>query len=201
MDRNALAVGLATLLILLMPTKTWARQCKRGKPCGKSCIAAHRICHIGGIRRRGSSTQGGEPRLSPSPSSLTQTANLRLWANRLRENARLRCRHAKLPTTRWQVATASELDALDSVQPGDRVVVAQRKVPNAKECGRIGCAASGATGRNVLILMHTKSGIRKACSLNRERDSVFDLVLDFGAAHLEAQRKAHQLLLDEMDAK
>jgi hypothetical protein len=45
--KQALALSLVSTLTLSTPALTHARNCIKGKPCGKGCISLDKTCHIG----------------------------------------------------------------------------------------------------------------------------------------------------------
>jgi hypothetical protein len=44
--KQALALSLVSILTFTMPTLTHAKNCIKGKPCGKGCIALDKTCRI-----------------------------------------------------------------------------------------------------------------------------------------------------------
>ncbi|MEW8144079.1 MAG: hypothetical protein AB2777_22565 [Candidatus Thiodiazotropha endolucinida] len=63
--KQALAITLATSLTLGTPTLTQARNCIKGKPCGKGCIALNKTCRIDTDPGSNDNTLRYSPRAQP----------------------------------------------------------------------------------------------------------------------------------------
>lgn len=72
MPKVLVLVAAAAIAAGANPSTAAAQNCRRGIPCGNSCIAATRVCHIGGgtarsIVPRNDTTSAAEPEKLVSP--------------------------------------------------------------------------------------------------------------------------------------
>ncbi|MES9824138.1 MAG: hypothetical protein ABW127_06865 [Candidatus Thiodiazotropha endolucinida] len=74
--KQALALTLVSILTLNTPKLAHARNCIKGKPCGKGCIALNKTCRI----NKNPSNHDNTLRYSPTypPGSITQRTKFRL---------------------------------------------------------------------------------------------------------------------------
>ncbi|MES9894163.1 MAG: hypothetical protein ABW141_04620 [Candidatus Thiodiazotropha endolucinida] len=74
--KQTLALTLVSILILSTPIPTQARNCIKGKPCGKGCIALNKTCRID----TNPSSHGNTLRYSPNyhPGSIIRRTKHRL---------------------------------------------------------------------------------------------------------------------------
>lgn len=106
---------LILLSLLLPPALLAQKRCKKGIPCGGTCIAANKVCRVGGAPSTPAPVSPQSPRSpgSRSPSAAVtadSTAAVKVWVNS--KSGVYHC-----PGTRWYGATkngsyAPEVDAL-----------------------------------------------------------------------------------------